>query len=100
MSGSSRDRRLIPAGGALQPNRSQRPRPGPAATRAPKPVQPPQSKQVVTAGGPVRETGLELGQIPRIILHRLLYNILGSPESSKYPISIILPFLFLTDGCR
>ena len=26
------------------------------------------------------------GQIPRIILHRLLYNILGSPESSKYPI--------------
>src|SRR5271157_872573 len=85
-----RDRRLISAGGALQQNRSQRPRPGPAATRAAITVRPAQSKQVVTAGGLVSESGLELGQILRVILHRLLYNILGSPESSKYPIITIL----------
>ncbi len=56
-----------------------------AASRAAKPVGPTQPHQVVAARLLGRETGLELHQITRIILHSAAYYILGSPELSGYP---------------
>ena len=53
---------------------------------AAEPLRPAHLKQVVSTGLLGSEPRFELGQIARIILHSRPYYILGSPESSKYPV--------------
>ena len=58
---------------------------------APWAAEPPSAplKQIVSTGLLAGESRLELSQIAPIILHSRTYYILGSPESSKYPVEFI-----------
>ena len=56
------------------------------AARTAESVRPAQGEQIVATGFFGGETRLELKQIARVILHEATYYILGSPESSGYPL--------------
>jgi hypothetical protein len=58
----------------------------PATPRTPKTIRPPQPDQILSASCLCRKARLKFGQISWVIFHRRLYYILGSPESSRYPI--------------
>ena len=57
-----------------------------SAARTAESFRPAQLEQIIPTSLLRRKAGLELSQVPRIVLHRTAYYILGLPESSKYPI--------------
>ena len=82
-------RGLAPTRSALQQHFSQRPRLSTTATRTAETVRPAQPEQILPAGLLTAKTGLELCQVPRIIFHLQAYYILGLPESTGYPSSLM-----------
>ena len=81
-----RHRTLILATRTLQQHPTHGPGLPPTTPRTPKPIRPPQSDQIFAAGRFCRKARLKFGEISWIILHGWPYYILGSPESSRYPI--------------
>lgn len=82
----SRHRALITATRTLQQYAPHRPVFSPITTGTTKPIWPPQPDQKIPAGCFRRKARLKFSQISGVILHGRPYYILGSPESSKYPI--------------
>ena len=79
-------RRLPPAASAFEPHFAHRPSPLMPASRTAETLRPAQRGQIVATGLFAGEACLELEQVAWIILHEGAYYILGSPESSGYPI--------------
>src|SRR5437868_11288 len=83
-----RHRALTPATRTLQQNPACWPGLPPATPRTPKTIGPPQPDQIFPARCLCRKLRLKFSQISWIIAHSRPYYILGSPESSRYPISM------------
>src|ERR1700733_1181344 len=66
---ASRHRSLKVAVRTLEQSGSNRPRLAPSATRTPKPLRPPQSKEVLATAFFGRKPSLELLKSPRVIFH-------------------------------
>jgi hypothetical protein len=72
-----------PQGGTLEPDAANRPRLPQAALWTAEALRPPELRQVRPTRVLGCEPPVELGLIPRIILHGAGHYMLGSPESSK-----------------
>ena len=83
---ASGDRGLPTAARALPQPLPDRPSRAVSAARTAESFRPAQLEQIIPTSLLRRKAGLELSQVPRIVLHRTAYYILGLPESSKYPI--------------
>jgi hypothetical protein len=80
---------MLPAGGALNTARLQRPALSCLASRTKKPVRPAKIEQILPAGLLRTEAPLKFHKRPRIILfHGHEHYRLGLPESNGYPVEI------------
>ena len=79
---------MSPATSAFEPHLAHRPSSFMPASRTAESVRPAQAEQIVAAGLFAGEARLEFKQISWIILHKVAYYILGSPESSGYPVAV------------